>query len=104
MCEWFEQLLTRAPDFGYFPEPVLVVGPSDVQQATALFGDLGIKVVSGSCLLDGFIGDRALVDASVSKKFQLSSQCVQTLSDVAVHQPQATHAALARSLQFGIPS
>ena len=36
----------------------------------------------------------------VSDKVQLSSRCVQRLSDVATLQPQAAHAALARSLQF----
>ena len=36
----------------------------------------------------------------VSEKVQLWSRCVQHLSNVAISQPQAAHAALARSLQF----
>ena len=51
---WFEELLNRGPAYGYFPEPsktVLVVGPSDIQQASELFADLGIKVVSGGRFL-----------------------------------------------------
>ena len=47
---WYEELSRRGPDYGYHPEPsktVLVVGPSDVQQASALFSDLGIKIVPG---------------------------------------------------------
>ena len=100
---WYEELSHRGPDYGYHPEPsqtVLVVSPSDVQQASALFSDLGIKIVSGGRFLGGFIGEPSLVANFVSDKVQLWSRCVQRLSDVATSQPQAAHAALARSLQF----
>ena len=70
----------------------MVVGPSDVQQASALFSDLGIKVVSGGHFLGGFIGEPSLVDNFVSDKVQLWSCSVQSLSDVATSQPQAAHA------------
>ena len=56
---WFSQLLSSGPAFGYFPQlakTVLVVGPSYVNQATSLVTDLGIKVVSGSHFLGGFVG------------------------------------------------
>ena len=99
---WYEELSCRGPDYGYHPEPsktVLVVGPSDVQQASALFSDLGIKIMSGGRFLGGFIGKPSLVANFVSDKVQLWSRCVQRLSDVATSQPQAAHAALARSLQ-----
>ena len=100
---WYEELSRKGPDYGYLPEPsktVLVVGPSDVQQASALFSDLGNKIVSGRRFLGGFIGEPSLVANFVSDKVQLWSRCVQRLSDVATSQPQAAHAALARSLQF----
>ena len=89
--------------YGYHPEPsktVLVVGPSDVQQASELFNDLGIKVVSGGRFLGGFVGESGLAAEFVSSKVQIWSRCIQNLSDVATSQPQAAHAALARSLQF----
>ena len=57
---WYEELSRRGPKYGYHPEPsktVLVVGPSDVQQAYALFSDLGIKVMSGGRFLCEFIGE-----------------------------------------------
>ena len=57
---WYDELSCRGPDYGYYPAPsktVLVVGPSDIQQASELFGDLGIKVVSGGRFLGGFIGE-----------------------------------------------
>ena len=53
---WFNQLLSSGPAFGYLPQPaktVLVVGPSYVNQATSMFSNLGIKVVSGSRFLGG---------------------------------------------------
>ena len=100
---WFEELLNRGPAYGYFPEPsktVLVVGPSDIQQASELFADLGIKVVTGGRFLGGFIGEKTLAAEFVSSKVQLWCHCIGQLSDVAEKQPQAAHAALARSLQF----
>ena len=100
---WYEELSCRGLNYGYHPESsktALVVGPSDVQQASALFSDLGIRVVSGGSFLGGFIGEPSLVANFVSDKIQLWSRCVQRLSDVAASQPQAAHAALARSLQF----
>ena len=100
---WFEELSRRGPDYGYHPEPsktVLIVGPSDVQRAFALFSDLGIRVVSGGRFLGGFIGESNLAAEFVSSKVQLWSRCIRKLSDVADSQPQAAHAALARSLQF----
>ena len=45
----FDELLCKGPNYGYHPEPsktVLIVGPSDVQEESALFEDLGIRVVS----------------------------------------------------------
>ena len=100
---WYEKLSCRGPNYGYHPEPskaVLVVGPSDVQQASALFSDLGLIVVSGGHFLVGFIRKPSLVANFVSDKVQLWSRFVKRLSDVATSQPQAAHAALTRSLQF----
>ena len=100
---WFSQLLSRGPDFGYFPQPaktVLVVGPSFVNQATSMFSDLGIKVVSGSRFLGGFVGEHSMASDYVTQKVKMWVDCVKRLSDVAKLQPQAAHAAVSRSLQF----
>ena len=100
---WFSQLLSSGPDFGYFPQPaktVLVVGPSYVNQATLLFSDLGIRVVSGSRFLGGFVGEHSMADTYVAQKVRTWVDCAQRLSDVAKVQPQAVHAAVSRSLQF----
>ena len=39
---------------------MLIVGPSDIQQASELFASLEIKVVSGAQFLGGFIGEDTL--------------------------------------------
>ena len=60
---WFSQLLSSGPGFGYLPQPaktVLVVASSYVNQATSLFANLGIKVVSFCCFLGGFVGDHSM--------------------------------------------
>ena len=52
--QWFEKLLSDGPAFEYFSEPsktVLVVQPSDLQEADELFCDLGVKVVTASQFL-----------------------------------------------------
>ena len=46
------------PDFGYRPEPLksyVVVDETDLAQADALFGHLGVKVVTSHRLLGGHI-------------------------------------------------
>ena len=66
--------MNRGPAYGYFPETsktVLVFGPSDIQQASELFADLGSKIVSGRRFLGGFIGENTLVAEFVSSKVQL---------------------------------
>ena len=53
----------RGPDYGYHSEPsrkVLVVGPSDVQQAYESFANLWIRIVSGAQFLGVFIGEDTL--------------------------------------------
>ena len=47
---------------------MLVVGPSDVQQASELLADLGIRIVSGEWFLGGFAGDDVLTAEFVSSK------------------------------------
>ena len=100
---WFDKLLIGGPAYGYFPEPsktVLVVGSSDLERASGLFHDIGISVVTGSRFLGGFVGEQSLAADFVSNKVRVWCECIQSLSDVAISEPQASFAALARSLQF----
>ena len=71
---WFDELLCKGPNYGYHLESskmVLIVGPSDVQEASALFRDLGIRVVSGGRFLGGYIGESGLTADFVSTKVQI---------------------------------
>ena len=77
-----------------------MVGPSLANQATSIFSDLGIKVVSGSRFLGGFVGDCSMASDYVAQKVKMWVDCVKHLSDAAKVQPQAAHAAVSRSLQF----
>ena len=77
-----------------------MVSPSYLNQAASLFSDLGIKVVSGSRFLGGFVGECSMASDFVAQKVKMWVDCVQRLSDVAKVQPQAAHAAVSRSLQF----
>ena len=89
---WFDQLLSEGPAYGLFPEPsktVLVVQASILQRARDLFHDLGVKVVTGSRFLGGFVGERSLAADFVSEKVKIWCNCIQQLSDVAIIEPQA---------------
>ena len=101
--EWFDKLCESGPEFGYYPEPqktYLVVDPGDEAEANMLFGDLGVKVVTGLRFLGGFIGDQESTDDFVEQKVQMWVRCVEKLTKAAGSQPQATYAALTKSLQF----
>jgi len=101
--QWFDRLLSDGPAYGYFPEPcktVLIVEPSDMPEATDMFHDLGVRVVSGSWFLGGFVGEKSLAADFVSNKVKVWYNYIQQLCDVAIVEPQASFAALARSPQF----
>jgi len=78
----------------------LVVQPSDTQEAIDMFHDLSVKVVSVSRFLGGYVGEKSLAADFVSNKVKVWYNCIQQLSDVTIAEPQASFAALARSLQF----
>jgi hypothetical protein len=100
--QWMQQLIQRGPGFGYYPEPhksFLVVAPEYEDEANRLFGEMGIKVVTGQRFLGGFIGDAAAKCLYVEKKVRQWCGYVDQLASVAVTQPQAAFAALTKSLQ-----
>ena len=58
--DWFKLLLHHEPSYGYYLNPskcCLVVDHKSVSEATAIFGHLGIKVVTSHHFLGGFLGD-----------------------------------------------
>ena len=101
--QWFDRLLSEGPAYGYFPKSsrtVLIVQASILQRARDLFHDLGVKVVTGSRFLGGFVGEHSMAADFVSEKVKIWCNIIQQLSNVAITKPQASLAALTRSLQF----
>ena len=49
------------PPWGYFPEPtksILVVAPRNMAMEDEFFRGVGMTVVTGSCYIGGFLGER----------------------------------------------
>ena len=56
---WFNQLCSYGPSFGYYPEPTktfVIVNEQWKSDAAAVFGNLGVQMVTGHRFLGGFIG------------------------------------------------
>ena len=68
--------------------------------AKALFGELGIKIVSGHRFLGGFIGEKDEVRGFVLEKVTTWTSGVNKLAEAAEFYPQAAFAALSKSMQF----
>ena len=100
--EWFEKLSVKGPRFGYYPEPsksVLVVDSKFEGKAMELFSGVGVKVVSGSRFLGGFIGNERDGAGFVTRKVEQWVSHIHQLADAAKSQPQAAFASLLKSLQ-----
>ena len=66
---------------------------------TIITGHLGIKVVTSHRFLGGFLGDSTSFTQFFTEKVQKWVSSVRHLSEIAVLQPQATYAAMFKSLQ-----
>ena len=100
--EWFNLLCSRDPAFGYHPKPTksfVVVTDRWKNEAAAIFGDLGIQVVTGRRFLGGFIGSHSERDEYVMSKVRQWVGHLDLLSEAALTQLQLAYAALSRSLQ-----
>ena len=69
-------------------------------EANKLFGELGIKVVTGQCFWGGLIGDQASTEEFMRQKMQMWMRCMDKPTKAAESQPQAAHMVLTKSLQF----
>ena len=66
---WFNLLCSCGPSFGYHPEPTkrfVVINDRWKNEAAAIFGDLGIQVVTVHRFLGGFIGSHSERDEYVN--------------------------------------
>ena len=100
--DWFNLLCSRGPAFGYYPEPTksfIVVSERWRNEANAVFGDLGIQVVTGHRFLGGFIGSHSEREEYVVSKVRRWVGHINVLAEAASTQPQLAYAALTKSLQ-----
>jgi len=68
---WFNLLCSCGPSFSYYPEPTksfVVVNEQWTGEAAAIFGDLGVQVVTRHRFLGGFIGSSSERDEYVISK------------------------------------
>ena len=107
LLRWFERLIDLGPDFGCFPEPLslksyVVVDETDLAEANALFGHLGVKVVTSHRLLGGHIGLSSGLHEYVDEKVARWKDYVARITSVAPSQPQDAYVALSPWLASGI--
>jgi len=99
---WFNLLCSCGPNFGYHPEPTksfVVVNKQWTGEAAAIFGDLGVQVVTGHRFLGGLIESSSERDEYVMSKVYRWVEHVDVLAKAAGTQPQLVYAAFSRSLQ-----
>jgi len=102
LCNWFNLLCSHGPSFGYYPEPTksfVIVNEQWMGEAAAIFGDLGVQVVTGHRFLGGFIGSCSERDEYVMSKVCRWVEHVDVLTKAALTQPQLAYAVFSRSLQ-----
>ena len=100
---WFNVLYSRGPSFGYHPEATksfVVVDEQWRSEAVAVFGDLGVQVVTGHRFLCGFIVSHSEKDEYVIYKVHRWVGHFDVLAEAASTQPQLAYAALSRYLQY----
>ena len=100
---WFNQLCSYGPSFGYYPEATksfVVINERWKSDAAVVFGDLGVQVVTGQRILGGFIGSPKESDQYVMSKVDRWVRHSDVLSEAASSQPQLAYAVLSRSLQL----
>ena len=98
----FRDLQLKGPAWGYFPDPtkrILVVAEQNVTRATENFRGMGMKVVTGSRYLGGFVGDWETEIQWVRTKVERWEESVHTLAGVARKHPKSAYAGLQKSLQ-----
>ena len=86
----FRDLHLKGPARGYFTEPtksILVVAEQNVPRATEYFRGMGIKIVTGSRYLGGFVGERETEIQWVRMKVEGWEESIKKLAGVARKHP-----------------
>uniref|UniRef100_A0A8D8W759 Reverse transcriptase domain-containing protein n=3 Tax=Cacopsylla melanoneura TaxID=428564 RepID=A0A8D8W759_9HEMI len=103
LVNWWKDLNTQGPQYGYYPEgnkSCLVVSQEDIEYAQHVFEGTGIKVVTGSRFLGGYVGTNEDKNTFVVSKVDEWKSAVVKLAQVSQREPQAAYAAFVKSLQF----
>ena len=103
LSEWWVKLNELGPAYGYFPKPsktiVVLKDPGKLEEATGIFGPLGLTVtVDGERHLGAAVGSAVFRNRYVSEKVNLWVQDVERLADVAIEEPQAAYTAFVKSI------
>ena len=100
---WWKHLLTCGPMYGYFPNAAktcLIVKPDQLDSAQTLFKGTNIKIsCEGQHHLGAAIGTRAFTEEYVSRKVQLWSEEICTLSYIAQSYPHSAYSAFTHSVK-----
>ena len=101
--EWWMKLESRGPDYGYVTnaeKSVLLVKPSKMEEAKALFADTSIKVVSdGYRHLGAALGTEEFCTEYVKSKVKGWCAEIQRAAEVAQSQPQAVYTTFTQGLR-----
>ena len=76
------------------------MSPNFLSEAESVFSQLGVKVVTASRFLGGFIGDQENLKMYINQKIQVWEHCIDKLATAAKHQPQAAYTAMSKCMQF----
>ena len=100
--EWWDQLNTLGPKFGYFTNPSktwLVTKEDHLSAASAAFADTDVKVTSeGRPYLGTALGTEEYIRAFVTNKVQQWAEELEQLATFARSQPHAAHAAFTHGM------
>ena len=102
ILDHFKDIQSKGPPRGYFQEPNnsnLVVAPINVPRAEEFFLSMGVKIVTRSNNLEGFVGDVAAEESWLEEKVKGWEGSVKTLAGVAHNHPQPAYIGLQKSLQ-----
>jgi len=101
---WWDELSRIRPDFGYFPnpsKPCLIVKPSFVRRAKTLFSGKGVIISdSGKRHLGSVLGTDDFAGGFVRDKVASWVSEIETLSVIAITQPQAAFATFTHAFLY----
>eukprot|EP00957_Ditylum_brightwellii_P034215 2593884-Ditylum_brightwellii.AAC.1 len=101
--EWYEKLCLIGPPLDYHPESeksILITHEKNLLLASEYFKEHKFKIKARHRYLGGYLGSTALTEDYVSEKVEDWVDPVNIFAEMMPHQPQATFAGYAHSLQF----